>query len=295
MRTAADGVTQVGGAPNRAVWDRGTDFLSDLVTESCLRLDITPVALPAFAPHLKGGLERFWRFLKENGVAPLPGYTDKGRDLRDELLHANAALSEAAFTSEISAWIDFYNTEHVNSSLGCTALEAWKQDTTPLRELPVDQLWIDFLLSRDAVKVGKNGIRFRTRDYVALNGELDSVFGLTVEVRYLPHDRSFIEVFREGQHVASCYPADALRPDDQVAFLAARKTTDAAARKAFTAANRLRGKADGAAPIHHVTGSGVKSSYQLVPPGETDLFTGAAEALAALTALPADDAQGRLL
>lgn len=35
MRVAPDGETLVGGKPLRAVWDRGVEFLANLITESC--------------------------------------------------------------------------------------------------------------------------------------------------------------------------------------------------------------------------------------------------------------------
>lgn len=279
-----DGQTPVGGLPERAVWDRGLDFLSDLITESCLRLDVTPVALPAYSPHLKGSLERFWRFLKQDALAPLPGYIDAGRDLRGNYLLAAKALTQQALVNELNDWIEHYNTSHINRATGTTALQAWQQDHTPLREVPADQLWQDFLISATGNKVGNAGIRFRKTDYVPLHGELNDVFGRTVEVRHLPHDRSFIEVFYNGAHVATCYPADALRPDDQLSFLAARRQAEAQARAAFRTANRLRGHRDDAASITKVTGPGRKTSYEMVGP-DLDLRRDGDKALAELTEL----------
>jgi putative transposase len=294
LRLASDGTTIVGGLPERAVWDRGLDFLADLITQSCLRLQVTPVALPAYSPHLKGSLERFWRFVKENALATMPGYIDAGRDLRGNALFAGKALSQAAFMTELAEWMDFYNTRHRNRAIEGTALEAWQRDDTPLREVPTDQLWVDFLIAKNHVKVGKAGIRFAKIDYVALDGELDKVFGQHVEVRYLPHDHAFIEVFHDGQHLATCYPADGLRPDDEQAFIKARKKTDAAARKAFSSANRMRGQQREAQSIEKVTGKG-KTHYQLTPAPELDLFDGGDEALKLFQDLPEDNGQGRLL
>lgn len=295
-RPATDGATLIGGAPDRAVWDRGLEFLSDLITESCLRLDVTPVPLPAYSPHLKGSLERFWRFLKSNALPRLPGYTDAGADLRGNLQLASHALSEAAFLTELVDWIDDYNTNHVNRSLGGTALQAWRDDPTPLRKIPMDQLWLDFLVSSHAHTVGKTGIRFHTTDYIALNGELDAVFGRSVEVRYLPHDDSFIEVFHQGRHLATCFPAAGLRPDDKLAFLAARKEAQARATRAFSAAHRQRASHPDARKIAKTkTKKGRAVEYQVEAP-EPDLFTGGEEALRALDALPGEeDGQGRLL
>jgi putative transposase len=257
-------------------------------------LDVAPVALPGYSPHLKGGIERFWRFLKTSALAPLPGYIDAGHDLRGNYLLAASALGETALVNALATWVDWYNTEHVHRTLGSTPLEAWGKDEAPLRAAPADQLWQDFLISAQH-KVGKLGVRFRKTDYVGVNGELAKVFGRTVEVRYLPHDKTFIEVFDEGQHVGTCYPAHLLQPDDIEAFLEARRKAEREARAAFRSSNRLRQDRDDAVPLAKVTGPGGRTRYEIAAPPEIDLFNGGDEALKQLNLLPQDDMQGRLL
>ena len=293
QRLAEDGETIVGGLPARCVWDRGLDFLSELVTESCQRLGTTPVALPAYSPHLKGRLERTWRFVKENGLAPLPGYTDRGKDLAGNLLHAKAALSEQALLMEIDKWMTWRHTSHINRMLGVTPLQAWKNDPTPLCPVPADQLWQDFLLLKDKVKVGKAGVRFKGIDYVDLDCLLDRVIGESVEVRHLPHERNFIEVFHKGQHLATCYPSDALTADDMLAFLEARRVSDALARRHFKASNRLRHEHPDATPIEKVAKRG-QSTKRVVTTPAIDLFAGTDEALKKLD-IREPDGQLRML
>jgi putative transposase len=241
-RLAPDGQTVIGGAPVRMLWDRGRDFLSTQVTQSCLRLDVWPSPLPGHAPHLKGGVERLNRFIKENALAPLPGYIDAGQDIRGEMLRAKHALSQAAFEEHLRTWIDWYNTEHVHRRTELTPLQAWQQESElDLVEIPVERLWVDFLRSKDH-KVGKSGVRFAKVDYVAVSGSLDKVFGNTVEVRYLPGERSFIEAFHQGRHIATCVPVDSLSPDDRQTFLQARNEAERAARKALTADIKRKGQ-----------------------------------------------------
>ncbi len=292
IRLAPDGETPVGGLPERAQWDRGQDFLSDLITQSCMRLQVTPVALPAYSPHLKGSLERWWRFLKEDALAPLPGYIDSGRNDRGEYLLAAKALPEQSLLNALRSWIEGYNTVHVHRVLGSTPLQAWQADPTPLREVPRDQLWQDFLISDHKPKVGKAGIRFKGVDYLDVHNELDHVIGRTVEVRHLPHDRSFIEVFHDGEHLATCYPADSLRADDQITFLQARHEAQRAANAEFRSANRLRSNRDDAHTLTTITGRGQKTRRDILGP-ELDLHQDADQALAALKKLP-DQRQGSL-
>lgn len=260
IRWAPDGQTPVGGLPERAVWDRGLDFLSDLVTDSCARLGVTPVALPAYSPHLKGSLERFWRHLKSNGLAPLPGYSDSGVDVRGAYLLATTALSEEALLHELHTWIDRRNTELKNRTLDMTPLQAWQEGRTPLRDIPRDRLWQDFLLSKQVHKVTKTGVRHKKVDYVDLNGALHKLIGRSVEVRYLPHTRDFIEVFHDGTHVTTCYPADSLRPDDKLAFLQARRQAQHDTQRHFAAASRARAAHPGAIELVEVTGAGRKKT-----------------------------------
>ncbi|KRF29462.1 Mu transposase C-terminal domain-containing protein [Phycicoccus sp. Soil802] len=251
VRAAADGQTPVGGLCDRAMWDRGLDFLSDLITESCSRVGVIPIALPAYSPHLKGSLERFWRFLKKNAIAPLPGYIDSGVDVRGQYLFASHALPQAELINQLKQWIDWYNTEHVNRNLGGTALKAWQQGTTPLRAIASEQLWQDFLISARH-KVGKMGVRFGKWDYVDPNDALTGLIGRTVEVRFLPHTREFIEVFHEGLHVATCYPSHQLQTDDKVAFMKARRRAENDARNAFRTSHRMRNEHRGALELTEV-------------------------------------------
>jgi putative transposase len=167
LRTAPDGQTIVGGRPLRAVWDRGLEFLSNLITESCMRLDVTPVALPAYSPHLKGRLERFWDFLKKDALPTLPGYSEGPKDLRGNSAIASYALGEDKFLVVLADWMDEYIAQHKLSTTGRTPLQMWKDDATPLEEIPEERLWTDFLVAKDRCKVSKNGIRFDRIDWTA--------------------------------------------------------------------------------------------------------------------------------
>lgn len=237
IRPAPDDKTLVGGLPIRALWDRGLEFLADIVTQSSLRLGFIPVALPAYSPHLKGGLERFWGFLKRDLLAPLPGYAEGPVDLRGNHAIANAALGEDDFLVRLANWMDDYLTNHVVSTTGMTPLQAWKADATPLQTIPAERLWEDFLLAKPT-KVSKNGVRFDKIDYVA--PELTDKVGRTVEIRHLPHDRSFIEVFVDGNHLCTAFPGHLLTADETEAVIERRAHERRRAMNRFTTANRVR-------------------------------------------------------
>jgi putative transposase len=272
----------------RAVWDRGLEFLSDLVTQSCLRLQVQPVALPAYSPHLKGRLERWWLFLKTNLLPTLPGYSHGPADLRGHSALTGYALGEDAFLVKLADWIDWYLTEHVHSDLGCTPLQAWQADGTPLDLVPDEQLWQDFLLAKNKVKVSKNGIRFDTIDYLSRGGELNGKVGRHVQIRYLPHDRSFIEVFLEGEHLCTAIPRENLTPDEEIANSEARQRERRTAQARFTTANRQRRDAH---PGHHRLTTDKRGRKHTADPVD-DLLAGGEDALRELLAFTDQDEDG---
>jgi putative transposase len=271
-RLAADNQTPVGGLPTQIVWDQGKDFLSDLVTDSCLRLGTLPSPTGAYSPHLKGTCERFFRTFKENGLAPMPGYIDAGVDIRGTLHRAQNALSEVAFVERVAEWIDWYNTEHVVRTLGKTPLQAWQASTNDLVPVPADQLWVDFLLAESRAIVSNHGVRFKTRDYVTLNGELDALIGKEVEVRYLPHMIDFVEVFHDGRHVGQAYWNERLSPENTDQFLKERRADEARARQAISSVKRLHREDPDTVTLVKTKSPGAKSAYQVDVP-EDDEFS----------------------
>lgn len=286
-RLAPDGVTVVGGKPMRALWDRGLEFLSNLITESCLRLDVLPVALPAYSPHLKPHVERLWRFLKEDLLPFLPGYNEGPADVRGQRAIASAALGEDEFLLKLADWVDWYVTEHrVNGE--ATPLEAWRSDPHPLEHVEPEQLWIDMLLAKDRCKVSKNGIRFDRIDFTA--PEVTGLVGRSVEIRYLPHDRTFIEVFLDGAHVCTAHPKDDLTAEQAQAVIVRRKEVRLQARSRFTTANRQR-KQNATGPVYALEID--RQGNRIVVSDLDDLLEGGEELLAEL--VEATDAdQGRL-
>lgn len=237
-RLAPDSETLVGGVPERVVWDRGLEFLAQSITEMCQRQKIMPVPLPAYTPEGKARLERFWRFLKEDCLSELPGYIDGQRDLSGAPTTTRRLLGEKELVRIVEAWLTDYVQDHVVSTMRATPLAAWRSDQTPLRTVPEVALWQDFLVSKDKVKVSKNGLRFDTIDFVA--PELTDYVGRHVEIRYLPHDRTFLEVFADGRHICTAWPREALDPDVRQAVVEHRSAAMSQAARWGTTADRRR-------------------------------------------------------
>lgn len=283
LRLAPDGETVVGGRPLKAVWDRGLEFLSNLITDSCLRLNVMPVALPAYSPHLKGRLERFWGTLKRGLLPQLPGYAEGPKDLRGNSSIAAAALGEDEFLGLLEEWMDDYTVNHVISTMNKTPLQAWRDDATPLDVIAEEQLWQDFLVSKTECKVSKGGIRWDTIDWWA--PALAEKGGEKVEIRYLPHDRTFVEVFHHGVHLCTAEPSGAVSEEAKQQGLERRRSQRALAQQRATAANRLR--RNGHETVHRLTIDS-NGRRNIVEPAD-DLLAGGVEALEQLFADPAAD------
>jgi putative transposase len=238
VRVAPDGQTLVGGRPLRAVFDRGLEFLAEAITMSCTRLGVIPVALPAFSPQLKPNLERFWGVLKRDCLASIPGYTDDVRDVHGNSAIASSCLGEGEFLLKLDHWFTRYITQHRHPGIGCTPLQAWQQDNTPVDEVPAAKLWLDFLVAKDLVTVSREGVRFRTVDFIA--PELLGTVDRKVEVRYLPHDLTFIEMFLDNEHLCTAYPRHESTPEQDQALLKHRSEKMIEATRHFSMAKRIR-------------------------------------------------------
>lgn len=294
LRYGPDGQTVVGGKPLRCVWDRGLEFLSTSVSEACISLGIIPLPLPAYSPHLKPHIERSWRFMKEDFLPPLPGYTDKIADLRGASAIASSCLEEAEFMLKLADWIDWYITERPHSTLKCTPLEAWKSyPTEQLDIIENPRLWEFFLSAKHEVKVSKNGIRFDTIDFTA--SELTGYVGRKVTIRYLPHDRTFVEVFIGGRHICTAYPRLTLTAEQEQEVILHRQQVMAAARARFSTANRLRRESHQTTTTISRNSKGKMVVTSQERDNGIDLLSGAEEALARITGAGEINGQGTLL
>ena len=111
-------------------------------------------------------------------------------------------------------FIDAYNTGHGHSSLGgMTPAEKWASSAAPLDVVEPERLrWM--LLADQTRKVDKDGIHFENGIFVA--PDLNRVGrGTEVEVRYMPHDLRWIEVFTQDGWLCTAFPQERLS-DEQI-------------------------------------------------------------------------------
>jgi putative transposase len=203
----------VGGIPVALRWDRGKEFLAQAVGSAARTLGVDARPLPAYAPHLKGALERFHESIETLLLAELPGFTHAPARARERRPTSKAALLTLdAFVTCFAEFVLKYNTEHLHSALGGdTPLERWLEDDVPVVEMPREQLH-HLLLARETRVVGKRGIRMFGAHYNT--AELVGLVGETVEVRFMPHRHESVEVFLQERHVGTALRDDLIDDED---------------------------------------------------------------------------------
>jgi putative transposase len=231
-----------GGLPEKVRVDRGKDFLSRTVTAAFGLLDVTVEDLPAYTPHLKGTVEGLNRAVESMFLAALPGYARQPRPgkrasrQKDEVL-----LGFEDFTARLLAWTLWWNTEHRPAPLrGQTPLQAWRDDSTPLREVPAADLWTFTLEDAGTRTLTTRGVRFRGRDYVGpwTTGQA----GIQVRVRFMPHHDHRIEVYHAatGRYLGPADLADQATDEQISAVRNARAARTRRLKKDLQASQRER-------------------------------------------------------
>lgn len=171
----------------------------------------------------KGKVERVHRTIEQTLLCGLVGFTDGPRDAAGQLYGpisdtpAARAVVETepggpmrieGFAARFADWAGWYNTESPHSGLdGGTPVQAWQADPTPLQRIDGEGLR-HLLLAGAERTIGKDGIRWRGLAYLA--PQLQGRRGQAVQVRYMPHDDRFLEVYLDGTPV-HCLPTRTAR------------------------------------------------------------------------------------
>jgi putative transposase len=199
-------------------------------------------------------VEKFHQTIEQTLLCGLPGYTDGPRDAAGrlygpicdraaELVQVGDAavgpLRIERFAAVFASWVAWYNTERPHTGLdGRTPLQAWNEDPSAVTRIDADRVRY-LLLAGVQRTIGGKGVRFNGLAYVA--PELHGRRGQSVDVRYMPHDDRFIEVYLDGKHLCSAYPQGQLSAEQTEQFRAhARAEAKRLAGERRRAARRAR-------------------------------------------------------
>lgn len=216
--TPIDGVW-FGGRPGRILWDNGPEFIAELITMLASRLGIIGHAVARHTPTKKGKIERWFGTIQRWALFQLPGYTKGPRSYSNRDVFRgdlSELLDEDQLWVHLSERIDYYDFHRPHRAhQKRPPLWKWANDTTPLDEVPMDEMRFALLLAKVDKRAHPNGIEHRGVFYISLDGTYDEVVGEWVKIATLPHDDSFIEVFdAEGKWVCTAYPQGTFSPEE---------------------------------------------------------------------------------
>ncbi|MEV0404194.1 Mu transposase C-terminal domain-containing protein [Actinoallomurus sp. NPDC050550] len=241
--------------------DQGLEFAAAAVKAATAALGTVPHVLPGYSPNQKGKIERAFLTVDEMLLCTLPGYTGGPREVNgrlagplDDRVKARVGYGDAAaagqqaglplgletFARIFGNWVAAYNTEHVHSELGMTPAQAWAADASPIEDVPAEHLRHLLLAGRPRT-IGPHGIRFRNLKWLDPGGLIRERRGTQVQIRYMPHDDRFIDVYLDGEFLATCYPTNALTAEQEAEFYAAARAQEKQA-AAQRASARRRGR-----------------------------------------------------
>ena len=226
-----------GGVPQLIRFDGGRDFLARAVTRAAAELGCAALPTAPYSPYQKGKIERLHRTIGEGLIATLPHYTGGPRRANGKLYAQPGPLTLPQLQTRIREFIDAYNTEHAHASLGgVTPAQKWVSSPVPLDVVePARLRWM--LMADQTRQVLKDGIHFGGVTFIA--PELTRIGGKSVEVRYMPHDLRFIEVFTEDGWLCTAHPQVELTREQAEGVIAQRREAAREMGRRRAAASRI--------------------------------------------------------
>jgi putative transposase len=209
------------GIPDVLRIDNGLEFAAESLHTAAAVLGFRATTLPPYTPHLRGKVERYHRTIDDAFIAGLPLHTAGPRAADGRLYGPGSAMSLALFAHQFAVWVRKYNLETPHAGLkGQTPCDRWADDATPLRGVAESEIrWL--LLASTRRRILKDGVHFGGRIFIA--PELNGRVGQSVEVRHMPHDLRQVEIFIDGDWLATARPQDLLSQDERDAILARRR------------------------------------------------------------------------
>jgi len=179
------------GVPLRLYVDNGKIYRSRQLERIGASLGILIVHTPPYQPEGRGKIERFFRRVREQYLASID--PQQVRTLED-------------LNSRFHVWLDAGYHRQKHEALDATPLERWQRDIEYIRQLPPStDLRRLFFYRLDRFVRRDSTFLVHRRFYEAP----PHLAGRHIEVRFDPLDPIEMEIFSEGQMVATARPVDA--------------------------------------------------------------------------------------
>jgi putative transposase len=234
-------LTPAHGKPWIVRFDNGLEFLAKTIRSAALDLGFTPVPLRRRSPWLNGKIERWHQTMTSELIRRLPHWTDGPKrengslDIPDDV----EPVAIEVFIALLLEWVAEYNFDRPHSSLlGRTPAQAWREDQTPLRVASERDLRHYLLECPGTRVVEPRGVKFANRWYT--DEELQDLIQRRVELRLMPHDNRWIEIYHQGKWICRATRDDEASEEERQRVLDARAD---AARRAAGIARRAKNRA----------------------------------------------------
>lgn len=202
------GEVQIGGIPSLWVFDNAAAHFAEEVRQGFMHLGTTAHAIRPGSPWENGPTENAINVIERAVWRQLPGYTNHlSTRYGKPLWQDDDLLSSEELIALTGAGVERINREaKVKRLEGRTRVQAWCEAEGLLEFAPHDLVQHVFTRpSNGKRKVSKNGVHFDKIDYTS--PKLAGHVGRTVEIRHLKNDRSFIDVYLDGELLCRATPA----------------------------------------------------------------------------------------
>ena len=234
-------LTPAHGKPWIIRFDNGLEFLAGAIRSAAVDLGFNPVPLRRRSPWLNGKIERWHQTMTRELIRRLPHWTDgpKREDGTLDVPADVAPLPIEVFIALLLEWVAAYNFEREHTALGGrTPAQAWEEDRTPLRAASEQDLRRYLLECPGTRVIEARGVKFQNRWYT--DEALQEPLGRRVELRRMPHDARWLEIYLDGRWLCRAVRHDEASDAQRQRVLDARAQ---AAREAAGIARRAKNRA----------------------------------------------------
>jgi putative transposase len=235
--------TPAHGKPWIVRFDNGLEFLAKTIRSAALDLGFTPVPLRRRSPWLNGKIERWHQTMTNELIRRLPHWTDwpKRENGSLDIPGDIQPVAIEVFIALLLEWIAEYNFDRPHASLqGRTPAQAWQDDPTPLRAASEHDLRRYLLECPGTRVVEARGVKFSNRWYTSDQLQVQDVVGRRVELRLMPHDNRWLEIYHHGEWICRATRHDEASEEQRQLVLDARAD---AARRAAGIARQAKNRA----------------------------------------------------
>ena len=222
----------VGGKPNFLRTDRGGDYISHLLSNNLINLDVERQFTQPYSSWQNGRTEALNGTIDEDFAPTMPGFHPGGeaeytRRVLKTPIDAASLVTIDTLDRRLGDWFAEYNTTRVHSALnGLTPLEAWAADPHEVEQAEKASI-VNAMTTRSTAKLQHYGIDARSTRYNNATLAVLRARGVVdVELRYHEHRRDFVEVFVDGVHECTARRDGVQSEHDRLAVIAVREGQD---------------------------------------------------------------------